>query len=189
MVGRLRSEVGKREPFSCPEQEAHLNVMRTADVLHREVEERVLTDAGLSDAQYNVLRILRGAGESGLPCGEIAQRMIRRDPDITRLLDRLAARGLVDRNRDDRDRRIVRVTLTAKGREILDPIDGPLLAAHRRAMACLDQGELRSLIELLERIRASLDNPGDDPGSAPHRAGADAATDPTHHGTQRSTSS
>ncbi len=158
MVGRLQKELAKRNTFECLEQEAHLNLVRTADMLHRTIEAAVFVPAGLSDAQYNVLRILRGAGDSGLRCSDIAARLITSDPDITRLLDRLVKRGLVTRQRDSEDRRVVRATITPNGLELLTPLDQPLLDAHRRSLSVLSQRELRSLIKMLERIRASLDD-------------------------------
>lgn len=157
MVGRLKKELAKRNTFDCLEQEAHLNLIRTADMLQRIIEQRVFAPAKLSDAQYNVLRILRGTGDEGLRCGEIADRLITRDPDITRLLDRLVRRGLVRRERDSRDRRVVRVMITRKGLDLLAPLDEPLLEAHRLTLGDLQRKELRSLIQTLERVRESLD--------------------------------
>jgi len=156
MVGRLSHEVGKREPFGCPQQEAHLNLVRTTDVLQRRIDAAIFAPAGLSDTQYNVLRILRGAGDSGLRCGEIAARLVARDPDITRLLDRLIARGLVRRSRDAEDRRVVRAFITREGLELIAPLDAPLLAEHRRLLGGLDGEEITALIWLLERIREHL---------------------------------
>src|SRR3954463_10320094 len=115
-MGKLQQEIRKLKPFERREEEVFLNLLRTADVLSRGVEE-VLKTAGLTATQYNVLRILRGvgavqpvkeAGETALSCGEIAQRMITRDPDVTRLLDRLEQRGLITRCRGQKDRRVVR---------------------------------------------------------------------------------
>lgn len=156
MVGRLGQEVGKRDPFGSPEQEAHLNLVRTTDLLHRHIEAAIFAPAGLSGTQYNVLRILRGAGDSGLRCGEIGARLIARDPDITRLLDRLIARGLVRRTRDADDRRVVRAFITKEGLDLIAPLDAPLLAEHRRLLGGLDGEELTALIWLLERIREHL---------------------------------
>src|SRR5882672_6173362 len=106
----LGKEIKKVRPFESLEQEAMLNVVRTADVLSAEMND-LFKDAGLSAAQYNVLRILRGAGEP-LACGEIGGRMITRDPDVTRLLDRLTKRKLVSRCRQQSDRRIVSMKIT-----------------------------------------------------------------------------
>lgn len=156
MVGQLKKELAKRNKFDCLEQEAHLNLIRTADMLHREVEERVLVPAGLSNTQYNVLRILRGVGPSGLKCGEIADRLITRDPDITRLLDRLVRRGLVRRERAEDDRRVVRAMITEAGLKAIAPLDEPLIQAHRSTLSCFNRTELRTLVKMLERIRGAL---------------------------------
>src|SRR4029079_5455628 len=98
MAGRLQKEIQQTRPFGSLEEEAFLGLQRTADALARRAYD-VLKPSGLSATQYNVLRILRGAGEAGLACGEIGERMITRDPDITRLLDRLEARHLIARAR------------------------------------------------------------------------------------------
>jgi MarR family transcriptional regulator, organic hydroperoxide resistance regulator len=127
-------------------------VLRTAEAL-LEPEEALLRAADLSFAQYNVLRILRGAGVGGLPCGEIAARMINRDSDITRLLDRLEARGLVHRARDEQDRRVVVADITAAGRTVLKPLDGPVARVHREQLAHMSRGQLEALAELLEIAR------------------------------------
>src|SRR2546421_11590448 len=107
MAGKLAREIHQNRPFSSVEQEVFLNVLRTADVLTTKLE-AILKPFGLSPTQYNVLRILRGAGEAGLACGRIAERMITRDPDVTRLLDRLENCGLIRRARQTDDRRVVK---------------------------------------------------------------------------------
>jgi DNA-binding MarR family transcriptional regulator len=106
MAGRLRDDIKQRGPFESWEQSALLNVLRTADALMQGIA-AVLKPFKLSHSQYNLLRILRGAGAEGLACREIAERMITRDPGITRLLDRLEGQGLVTRTRDEKDRRLV----------------------------------------------------------------------------------
>jgi len=159
MVGQLRKELGKRHDFDCIEQEAHLNLIRTADMLQRVIEERVFTPAELSDTQYNVLRILRGSSAEepdGLKCSDIAARLIARDPDITRLVDRLVKRGLVQRKRDANDRRVVRVTITQQGIDLIKPLDQPLIETHQSLLGNMPKRELTSLIRSLERIRESL---------------------------------
>jgi DNA-binding MarR family transcriptional regulator len=148
----LAKEIKKVRPFESSEQEAMLNVMRTADVLAGEMAD-VLKPAGLSPTQYNVLRILRGAGPDGLPCGEIANRMITRDPDVTRLLDRMEMRGLVKRWRGEKDRRVVCAGITAAGTKILKDLDSVVDAAHRNQLSHLGAEKLRQLIELLEAAR------------------------------------
>src|SRR5258706_3777957 len=106
MSGRLEREIRQGKPFGSPEEEAALNVHRTSAVLE-EAFAGELRPRGLTGTQYNALRILRGAGPAGLPCGEVGNRMVRSDPDVTRLLDRLAARCLVARARGPVDRRVV----------------------------------------------------------------------------------
>ncbi|HSF31330.1 MAG TPA: MarR family transcriptional regulator, partial [Candidatus Tectomicrobia bacterium] len=123
----------QRKPFESLEQEALLNVLRTADVLMQRIS-TVLKPFKLSHSQYNVLRILRGAGPDGLACQEVAERMISRDPDITRLLDRLEARGLVTRTREQKDRRVVTVRITPEGLRLLTQLDGPVEEADRRQL-------------------------------------------------------
>jgi DNA-binding MarR family transcriptional regulator len=153
MIGRLRDEIQQRRPFQNLEEEALLNVLRTADVLTQRIA-AVLKPFQLSPSQYNVLRILRGAGEAGLACRDIAQRMITHDPDITRLLDRLEARGLISRAREAKDRRVVRGYLTAEGQRLLTELDGALDELNRRQLQPLGESRLRKLIEALELIRA-----------------------------------
>jgi len=125
--------------------------MLTSDLLARRLEP-VLKAAEISPTQYNVLRILRGAPE-GLACGEIASRMITRDPDITRLLDRLEKRGLVSRCRDNEDRRMVLTRITEAGQKLLAQLDGPLLDAHHLLLGHLGPEKLRNLMKLLEEAR------------------------------------
>src|SRR3979409_1570516 len=120
----------KRRRAGCPEEAAFLELARTTDMLSRGLV-KVLKIEELSSTQYNVLRILRGARE-GLPCGEIANRMITRDPDITRLLDRMEKRGLISRCRETKDRRMVMVSITPEGLKVLAHLDEPVQDAHRQ---------------------------------------------------------
>ncbi len=158
MAGKLQQQIGKREPFASPEEEAVLSIIRTADVLIRAAAERFKTH-DLSPTQYNVLRILRGtcpAGTSGLPCGAIANHMLTRDPDMTRLLDRLEKRGLISRAREARDRRIVRTCITEKGLSVLAEMDPLVSGCHRKHLGHLSRSQLRQLIELLELAREKV---------------------------------
>jgi DNA-binding MarR family transcriptional regulator len=148
----LGKEIKKSKPFDSLEQEAMLNVVRTADVLAGEVAD-LLKSSGLSATQYNVLRILRGAGPDGLPCGEVAQRMITRDPDVTRLLDRMEKRKLISRSREKRDRRVVCARITATGEKILADLDPVVIEAHRKQLGHLTREQLQLFIELLELAR------------------------------------
>lgn len=140
---------------TCPEENAFLDLLRTSDMLSR-LPAQMLKKEDLSMTQYNVLRILRGAGESGLICGEIANRMITRDPDITRLLDRLEKRGLISRCRETRDRRMVLTRISPGGLELLSRLDGPVEETHRKQLGHLGRERLRELGELLEVCRRSM---------------------------------
>jgi DNA-binding MarR family transcriptional regulator len=136
------------------EETAFLDLLRTTELLSR-LPARVLKTADLSSTQYNVLRILRGAPE-GLLCGEIAGRMITRDPDITRLLDRLEKRGLIVRRRETEDRRAVLARITEDGLDLLARLDEPVLDAHRQQLGHLGRKRLRELSELLAACRSQL---------------------------------
>jgi len=154
MTSKLQDEIKQSKPFESLQSEVFLNLVRTTDALSRGVED-ILKLAGLSHAQYNVLRILRGAGEQGLCCREVAERMVTRDPDITRLLDRMERRTLVVRSRDSRDRRIITVRITAPGQKLLKDLDGPLSEYNRKLLSHMDKGDQRKLVELLEAARES----------------------------------
>jgi DNA-binding MarR family transcriptional regulator len=134
--------------------EAFLTLLRTADVLVQGLA-ATLKPYGLSLNQYNVLRILRGAEPSGLPCGQIAERMLTRDPDMTRLLDRLEGRGLVSRCREKGDRRVVQARITGQGLKVLAELDEPVRKKHEEQLGHLSDAKLRTLIELLEIARRS----------------------------------
>jgi DNA-binding MarR family transcriptional regulator len=152
MRTRLQNDIQQQHPFESLEQEALLNVLRTADVFMQRIS-AALKPYGLSHSQYNVLRILRGAGADGLACREIGDRMITRDPDITRLLDRLEARELVTRTRDQQDRRVVMARITPEGLRLLAELDGPMAEADRRPLDHMGESRLRALIALLEAAR------------------------------------
>ncbi len=137
-----------------PEEAAFLDLLRTADRLGRGVA-GVLRAEGLSSTQYNVLRILRGAPE-GLSCGEIGDRMITRDPDITRLLDRLEKRHLISRSREAKDRRTVVTRIAPAGLTLLARLDAPVRQAHRRQLAHLGARKLRKLMQLLREARREI---------------------------------
>jgi DNA-binding MarR family transcriptional regulator len=136
------------------EEEAYLSLQRTADLLARGTEEAI-KGSGLSATQYNVLRILRGAGPHGLHCGEVAERMLTHDPDITRLLDRLDKRGLIVRARESKDRRVITVRIAPQGLRILAGLDGPIAQFHRRQLGHLGKRRLQLLMEILEIARLS----------------------------------
>lgn len=148
----LQSEIKQKKPFQLREEEVFLNIMRTADFLQRRGSD-LFKSVNLSPNQYNVLRILRGAGEDGLACGEIADRMVTRDPDITRLLDRLEKRGLVRRTREKDDRRIVTTRIAKAGLDLLKRMDEPVAKLHKAQLGHLDAKQQEALIRLLEACR------------------------------------
>jgi MarR family transcriptional regulator, organic hydroperoxide resistance regulator len=152
MKRRLRDEIKQQSPFESLEQEALLNVLHTADTLMQKIS-AALKPFKLSHSQYNVLRILRGASPDGLACQDISERMISRDPDITRLLDRLEARGLVTRTRDQKDRRVVTARITSQGLRLLEALDKPIAEVDRNPLQHLGEQRLRTLIQLLELAR------------------------------------
>src|SRR2546429_9812320 len=124
MVRGIQAEIKQAKPFSSLEEEALISLQRTADQLQWRISE-LLKPYGISPTQYNALRILRGAKGRGHSCSEIAKRMINRDPDITRLVDRLERRGLVQRTREEKDRRVVIVRLKPAGLQLLRGLDRP----------------------------------------------------------------
>jgi DNA-binding MarR family transcriptional regulator len=136
----MKTQVHK--PKLCLEETVFLDLLRTSDVLSRRID-YVLKDADLSSNQYNVLRILRGAPE-GLACGEIGSRMITRDPDITRLLDRLEKRALISRCRESKDRRMVLTRITPAGLKLLAELDEPVQQAHRGQLGHMGKERLKA---------------------------------------------
>ncbi len=134
------------------EERLFLALLKTADALGQEAEQLIHT-ANLTGTQYNVLRILRGAGPEGLACGGIGERMITHDPDITRLLDRMEKRGLITRERQKDDRRVVKTRITAQGLELIKPLDQPMRGLHKRQFRHMGGTRLKTLYALLEEIR------------------------------------
>lgn len=146
------------------DQDAFLALQRAADGLMGELAE-VLKPHGISPTQYNVLRILRGAGAGccaggkadpaagGMACGDIGGRMLTRDPDMTRLLDRLEARALIARERDRRDRRMMSTRITREGLDVLKALDRPVLDLHARQFGHLARGRLATLLDLLQDVQ------------------------------------
>jgi DNA-binding MarR family transcriptional regulator len=156
----LRKRTARKSTLAAqPDLEAHVfvSVLRTADLLARGAE-AVLKPAGLSTTQYNILRILRGAGEQGLACREVGGRLISRDPDMTRLLDRMESRGWIARAREKKDRRVVKTRITAEGLRILADLDEPIRELHRRQLRHLPGKQLRQLSQLLERARENTES-------------------------------
>ena len=139
------------KPRPCSEEDLSLELVRTTDLLSRPLTQ-VLKAEDLTSNQYNVLRILRGAPD-GLACGEIGNRMITRDPDITRLLDRLEKRSLIERWREQKDRRVVLARITRDGLDLLARLDDPVQNTHRQQLRHLGSQKLHQLSELLQQSR------------------------------------
>ncbi len=158
MSGLLQKELKQTLPFRSRTDEAYLSLVRTAELLKRSTAE-ALRPLDLTAAQYNVLRVLRGAlreadsRERARTCGDIADRLITYEPDVTRLLDKLVRQGLVERERDDHDRRVVRSRITEKGLALLSSLDDRFDGESRARLGRLGEERLQQLIDLLEEIR------------------------------------
>ena len=150
------SNSSHKDANACTEAGLFVAFMQIADTLGAQAEQAVKT-AGLTAPQYNVLRILRGAGRAGLACREIGERMISRDPDITRLLDRMEKRKLITRERQSDDRRVVKTSVTPEGLELLKTLDRPVSALHKRQFQGIAPAKLRLLAAMLEEIRPQHD--------------------------------
>ena len=151
----LRDEIKQTRPFNSPSSEAVVSILRTAAVVQRHLSQ-VVEAGGITIQQYNVLRILRGAGNVGLPTLAIRDRMIEEAAGITRLLDKLETAGFVVRERSTPDRRQVLCHITPAGLRLLTQLDEPVDAANERAIAMLDEPEKLALSELLGAVRAGL---------------------------------
>jgi DNA-binding MarR family transcriptional regulator len=152
MSPSLQQDLKQKKPFRTLQQEAYLSVVRTSTSLTDALED-LLKPEGISATQYNVLRILRGSDAEGLCRNALRDRMLTRMPDMTRLLDRMEEAGLVIRAREGEDRRMVQTRITAKGRRLLDDLEAPVMALHKRQMARLTDAQLRSLSDLLTLVR------------------------------------
>jgi DNA-binding MarR family transcriptional regulator len=151
---RILEEIKQDKPMRLPGQLAAITIFRTADVLRHAVE-RSLSVFGLSEEQYNVLRILRGAGESGLPTLEISSRTLSRSPNITRLIDRLIAKRLARRSPSKEDRRVVLVFVTSQGLELLAHLDGVVDKVFEN-FPSTTSAEMETLLDVLDRIRERM---------------------------------
>ena len=152
MAGTIARQLKQRRPFASPEQEALLGLRMAAARLLAPWERFLKTTADVSTSQYNVLRILRGSHPTGLTCGEIGERTIARDPDVTRLVDRLARRGLVERARSETDRRVVQVDITPKGLDLLRELDPHVQRMPRAMLGHMSQTRLRQLSKLVAEV-------------------------------------
>jgi len=156
----LREAIKQQRPFASLEQEVFLEVLRTGHALVGDLVE-LLKPHGLTQPQYNVLRILRGAGRAGLPTGEVGARMVAsREPDVTRLLMRMEERGLVARERRTDNRRFVTVRITVEGRRVLRSLDAPVAEMHVTQLRHMSRRKLELLAELLEQVRREEDRAG-----------------------------
>ena len=152
--GTLQREIRQRRPFRSPAHEAVVGLLRTTDLVRRRLA-AVVEPRGITLQQYNVLRILRGAGDEGLPTLEVAARMIEETPGITRLLDRLEAKALIRRQRCPKDRRQHLCWITAQGRALTDGLDAPMGRANEEALRELAGPDRVKLVRLLDGVRAA----------------------------------
>jgi len=150
--GKLAKDIRQSKPFASLEEEAFLNLARTHEFLQQRLSD-LLKQYQLTASQYNLLRILRGAGPAGITCSQAAQRMLTPDPDMTRLLDRMEVRNLIRRERSREDRRIVITRITQEGLDLTARIDSPLQSLLRRLLGRAGQPRLAALIETLESLR------------------------------------
>lgn len=151
---RIQQEIRQTRPFRSRRQECLIALLRTADVVTRRLA-AVVEPHGVTLQQYNVLRILRGAGVDGLPTLEIAERMIERAPGITRLLDRLERKRLVLRRRCGRDRRRILCSIAPAGLELLGSMEAPMAAADESWAGRLRSGDVGTLVRMLDAVRGS----------------------------------
>ena len=157
-VSRLQQELKQRKPFQSTAQEALLGLMRTTDLVRRQAA-AAIEPHGITLQQFNVLRILRGGGTDGVPTLEIADRMVERTPGITRLLDRLEAKGFVKRQRCQKDRRQHLCWITPKSAALLEKLDAPMLEFGEQLMKGLNQEQRMTLIRLLDALRSAHEEP------------------------------
>ena len=153
MITKLQKELKQNKPFKNQEEEVILSIARTAEYLNS-VLAGTLKAADLTLTQYNVLRILRGAGDEGLTCSEIGERMVTKESDITRLLDRIESRGMISRERPTNNRRIVIARITDDGLRVLAELDDPIEQANLQLVGHLGKEKLKTLSALLEAVRS-----------------------------------
>ena len=152
----LRQQLKKRGPFDSLEQEAMLGILRTSDLLENRLA-RLLREYDLTPSQYNAMRIMRGEGEP-MPCLEVASRMIQVAPAITRVVDQLVGRGLIEKQQSNEDRRVFLVGLTSAGRCLLNKLDAPIQTLHQVLLGHVSDSDLKSLNKILETARAGIDD-------------------------------
>ena len=150
----LRQQLKKKGPFDSIEQEAMLSILRTSDLLENRLA-RLLRQYDLTPSQYNAMRIMRGEGEP-MPCLEVAERMIQVAPAITRVVDQLVGRGLIDKQQSNQDRRVFLVELTAAGRRLLKKLDEPIKLLHQSLLGHVSKPDLKTLSRILETARQGI---------------------------------
>ncbi|HVJ04299.1 MAG TPA: MarR family transcriptional regulator [Candidatus Saccharimonadales bacterium] len=150
-LSAVGEEIYQTKPFATIEEELLVSLLRTTDVLNARFEQ-MIRPFNISMTQYNVLRILRGAGPDGRTCGEIGERMIAREPDVTRVLERMEKAGLIKRTRDTADRRVVVTRITSVGLKLLDEID-PKLREIDGLLKPMGERKLGSMLQLLDELR------------------------------------
>jgi DNA-binding MarR family transcriptional regulator len=155
MASKLQEEIKQTRPFGSIEEEALLNIRRTSDRLQYHGQQ-LFKPHGITPTQYNVLRILRGAGDGGLRCSDIGERLVSSDPDITRLLGRLQIQKLIKRKRNPKDRRVIYATVTAQGLNLLKELDPIVSESTRQVFRHMDKEKLQTLISLLEEARQAI---------------------------------
>ena len=153
MRSALQTELKQNKPFKSLQEEALLSITRTAAVIEHAVAQ-ALRPHGITPTQYNVLRILRGAGRDGLCRQEVGERLVRRVPDVTRLLDRMEDGALIARRRGEDDRRYVATYITPKGLTLLETIDSEICTIHQEQIGHVDGRSLKVLIDVLAKVRA-----------------------------------
>jgi DNA-binding MarR family transcriptional regulator len=156
MAQTIGREIHQTKPFRSLQEQVVLNLMRTTRAVEESWIQYLKRTEGISTSQYNILRILRGARPNAVKISEISERMVNRDPDVTRLVDRLIKQGLVRRERDTDDRRVVLVEITGAGLALLSRLDGPVHEYIEAAMAGLNAQQLRTLDTLLNEVRAGI---------------------------------
>jgi len=154
----IQEDIKQNKPFRSRSHEAYIALLRTADDSKRHMGQ-VLDASGVTLQQYNVLRILRGSGDDGLPTLAVAERMIERTPGVTRLIDRMERKGWVTRKRCSKDRRRVWCRITEDGMALLDSLDRPIDDIDGVVARALDEREIVSLIDYLDRVRALMNEP------------------------------
>lgn len=154
MTGKNQTVAARKQALGVVEEDVYLSMLRTVEQLSRRVAE-TLSRADLTSTQYNALRILRGAGGDGTSCNEITEKMVTKDSDVTRLLDRLETRGLIYRERESQDRRRVVARITDEGSRVLTELDGPVAETHRSQLGHLGDKQLATLGRLLKAARSS----------------------------------